>query len=145
MTDWLGYFKYRKLQVFVHAVDEKAEFIGLNIMPPASVIWFSFSMVLVYQDDEEEQRAAKSKSKKSTKSQKKAAFNPFDEIEAGGAGGDDGAGGGEDDYNPFADFMAGVSTEQTRLWRSFCTGSATSGRRNHSTDPKAPGFCNLAS
>eukprot|EP00752_Nemacystus_decipiens_P006749 g6063.t3 len=55
-------------------------------------------------DDEEEQRNAKINSKKG----KKAAFNPFDEIETGGAG-DDGA--GDDDYNPFADFMAGMDED----------------------------------
>lgn len=46
---------------------------------------------------------------KTAKSQKKkAAFNPFDNFEEGDPVGDDG--GGDDDYNPFADFMEGVST-----------------------------------
>lgn len=76
-------------------------------VPPSNLVFFSVCN-FCGQDDEEEQRAATSK--KSTKSKKKAAFNPFDEIETGGAGGDDSAGGGQDDYNPFADFMAGVRT-----------------------------------
>lgn len=58
------------------------------------------------QSDEDEAKAASTKTKKS-KSQKKAAFNPFDDFEAGAAAGDEG--GTQDDYNPFADFMDGVS------------------------------------
>lgn len=63
------------------------------------------------QDEDEEQQAAAAKSNsRKGKSQKKAAFNPFDDVDEEAAGGGDDGGGGGDDYNPFADFMEGVST-----------------------------------
>lgn len=93
------------------------------------IIFCIFICIYCGQDDEEEQQAAKSKSKKSNKNQKKTAFNPFDQIETGGAGGDDGAAGGDDDYNPFADFMAGVSTG-CRHWHGLCALPLLKGRRH---------------
>lgn len=95
-----------------------------------------------FQDDEEEQQAAKLKSKKSNKSQKKAAFNPFDQIETGGAGGDDGGdGGGDDGYNPFADFMAGVSSKAAATPTClfiFLKGSSSPGRAEKVNGSECP-------
>ncbi|CAM9208586.1 unnamed protein product [Hapterophycus canaliculatus] len=63
--------------------------------------------------DSEEQRTATTNPKRE-KNQKKAAFNPFDEIDEEAAGGED-DGGGADDYNPFADFMEGVSNSRVNF------------------------------